>query len=117
VAFGSIFFGGTSKKATSKTAIKEKMEKEMGMETEMKEPKLKPRLVNLLPPMVTIIALSVLIFFRGEGKADQSLRALIQSVDPAKTMLLALFISLLLTALHLSLLNAYQEMPLNGSYP
>lgn len=63
-------------------------------------PVIKPRLVNLIFPMLTIIALSIFFWFFGsERPNDSSLIGAITSTDPNRAMLVALVISIFLTAI------------------
>ncbi len=74
-------------------------EKHMAMD-EM-TPVLTPRLVNLIVPMLTVIALSIFFFwfFGYQRTSDPSLVAAITSTEPNRAMLVALFISVFVTAI------------------
>lgn len=71
------------------------------MEMEAATPVITPRLVNLVFPMVTVIALSIGFFwFLGaERSTDSSVIGAITSTQPNRAMLVALFISVFLTAI------------------
>ncbi|MEX2090077.1 MAG: Na+/H+ antiporter NhaC family protein [Bacteroidota bacterium] len=64
-------------------------------------PVIKPRLVNLVVPMLTVIALSIFFFwfFGSERSSDASVIGVITNTEPNRAMLVALFISVFVTAL------------------
>ena len=64
-------------------------------------PVIKARLVNLVIPMLTVIALSIFFFwFLGsQQSSDASVRSAITNTEPNRAMLVALFISVLVTAI------------------
>ena len=61
---------------------------------------IKPRILNLVLPMLTVIGLSIFFFwFFGRAQSsDSSLAGAITSTEPNRAMLVALFISMFLTA-------------------
>lgn len=65
------------------------------------KPVIKPRLMNLIVPMLTIIALSIFFFwfFGSERSNDSSLIGAITSTEPNRAMLVALVISIFFTAI------------------
>jgi tetracycline resistance efflux pump len=71
------------------------------MAMEVATPVITPRIVNLVFPMLTVIALSIVFFwFLGsEGSTHSSLIGAITSTQPNRSMLVALFISVFLTAI------------------
>lgn len=71
----------------------------MEMETAM--PTITPRIGNLVFPMLTVIVLSIVYFWMlgSERSTDSSLTAVIASTEPNRAMLIALFISVFLTAI------------------
>lgn len=64
-------------------------------------PVIKARLVNLVVPMLAVIALSIFFFwfFGSERSSDASVIGAITSTEPNRAMLVALFISVFVTAL------------------
>jgi tetracycline resistance efflux pump len=75
---------------------------EMSMEMEDKKPAIKPRIINLIIPMVVVIILSFFFFwFFGKDNTggNSTLSSIIAATDPNKAMLVALFISIAITGL------------------
>ena len=73
---------------------------EMNMAMEDHEPEIKPRVRNLVIPLVTTILLSFSFFWyfgRGGSGAGGGISSAIASTNPNKAMLVALFISLIVT--------------------
>lgn len=74
---------------------------EEGMTMDAPMPMIKARLVNLVIPMLTVIALSIFFFwFLGPQQSnDASVRWVITNTEPNRAMLVALFISVFVTAI------------------
>jgi Na+/H+ antiporter NhaC len=74
---------------------------EAGMTMDAPVPVIKARLVNLVIPMLTVIALSIFFFwFLGpQQSSDASVRWAITNTEPNRAMLVALFISVFVTAI------------------
>ena len=74
---------------------------EAGMTMDAPEPVIKARLVNLVIPMLTVIALSIFFFwfFGSEGSDRASLLGAIMNTEPNRAMLVALFIAVFVTAI------------------
>lgn len=74
---------------------------EAGMTMDAPAPVIKARLVNLVVPMLTIIALSIFFFwfFGSHQSGDASVRGAITNTEPNRAMLVALFITLFVTAI------------------
>lgn len=95
--------GNTDKADTVKDQMgvttKGKMEK-MDMDMGLGKPALKPRLFNLLFPILLLIPLSFfLMWWSGQKEAKgQSLIEVFSAADPSRSMFLALFITLMATA-------------------
>lgn len=64
------------------------------------EPSLKPRLFNLLGPILVLIPLSFyLVWWSGQKEAEgQNILDVFSAADPSRAMFLALFITVMLTA-------------------
>ena len=73
----------------------------MDMSMDSEEPAITPRIANLVVPMSIVIALSIFFFwfFGFERSSDASLVGAITSTEPNRAMLVALFISVILTAI------------------
>lgn len=73
----------------------------MDMTMDAAKPAIKPRIANLVVPMLTVIALSIFFFwfFGFERSSDASLIEAITSTEPNRAMLVALFISVIMTAI------------------
>ncbi len=73
----------------------------MQMTVEAMTPVIKPRIVNLVVPMLTVIALSIFFFwlFGFQRSTDASFIGAITSTEPNRAMLVALFISVVVTAI------------------
>ncbi len=71
-----------------------------GMTMDAEAPVITARLVNLVLPMLTVIALSIFFFwyFGVQQSGDASMRAAIANSEPNRAMLVALFISIFVTA-------------------
>lgn len=103
ITFLSIFFQWNRPKTTDQRPHKESNDpKATLMEMKMKgdAPDIKPRVINLILPMITVIVLSIFFFwYFGKNTSDQnsSLLSILAATSPNKAMLLALFISLIFT--------------------
>lgn len=107
ITFLSIYFnwtkGSEDTKETEKPKEESKEHKGTGMNMQMEEDQLhlKPRMINLILPLLLIIGLSIGLFWiigKQNAGAGASIQSIITSAEPAKTMLLALFVSIIITA-------------------
>jgi Na+/H+ antiporter NhaC len=103
VTFLTIFF---QFKKPAHALAKPSAEKEMkGMKMDMNmeetQPSIKPRVINLIVPLVSVISLSIFFFwFFGKDKPDSNtfIEAM-SNTDPNRAMLVALFISIIISAI------------------
>ncbi|MEO6166400.1 MAG: Na+/H+ antiporter NhaC family protein, partial [Chitinophagales bacterium] len=100
ITFISIFY--QLKKPVNALA-KQSAEKEMkGMKMKMAEPELsiKPRVINLIVPLVSVISLSIFFFwFFGKDKpGNNTFISSMSNTDPNRAMLVALFITIAITS-------------------
>lgn len=107
LTFSSIFMGWRNPSATH---AKKNNEHE-GMEMPMREwePEIKPKILNLVMPLVLVIGLSIgLLAVSGfkEAQKTSEISEIIEAMEPGKTMLVALFLSLIATSA-LYLLQGY----------
>lgn len=74
---------------------------EADMTMDAPAPVIKARLVNLVVPMLTVIALSIFFFwfFGAQQSSDASVGEAITNTEPNRAMLVALFISVFVTAI------------------
>ena len=97
--FLSIYF--QLKKPSEENGMQhEKMEMSDGMNMKDEKPEIKPRLLNLIIPMVVVIFLSFFFFWffgKDKGGVNSNISSVIAATDPNKAMLVALFISMLIT--------------------
>jgi tetracycline resistance efflux pump len=101
ITFLSIYFQ-LKKPSAEKGIQNKKMEMSDGMNMDMKDekPEIKPRLFNLIIPMVVVIILSFFFFWyfgKDKGGVDSNISSVIAATDPNKAMLVALFISMMIT--------------------
>lgn len=99
ITFFSIFFQW-KKPAAEKQKPVAKTEATNGMDMEDDKPAIKPRMINLVTPMLTVIFFSFCFFWyfgRSTDGADGTIASVIAATDPNKAMLVALFVSLLIT--------------------
>ncbi len=92
--------------------VQRKASEAMNMDMEHEEPEIVPRIVNLVVPMFSVICFSVFFFwYFGKGKSgvDGTVLSVIAATDPNKAMLVALFISLIITGI----LYFSQKYPVN----
>jgi tetracycline resistance efflux pump len=83
------------------SAEKEMKGMKMGMNMEETQPSIKPRVINLIVPLVSVISLSIFFFwFFGKDKPDNTtfIEAM-SNTDPNRAMLVALFISIIISAI------------------
>jgi tetracycline resistance efflux pump len=77
------------------------VKKEMkGMEMEDTEPLIKPRVINLIVPLLSVISLSIFFFwFFGKNKpGNNTFISAMTNTDPNRAMLVALFITIVISA-------------------
>ncbi|MDP1975506.1 MAG: Na+/H+ antiporter NhaC family protein [Alphaproteobacteria bacterium] len=114
ITFLSIFFQFTKPGKIQKKSHLEKGKSELNMSMNMEDdkPVLKPRMINLIVPILSIICLSIFFFwFFGENKSnDNSIMSSIANTDPNKAMLISLFISIIISAI----LYFFQKYKLNN---
>ena len=98
ITFLSIFFqwrkpsAGTQKQPA-------KTEASNGMEMEDDKPEIKPRMINLATPMLAVIFSSFFFFWYFGKSTDGTISSIIAATDPNKAMLVALFVSMIITGL------------------
>src|SRR5660397_235777 len=75
--------------------------KSMKMNMEETEPIIKPRVINLIVPLLVVIMLSIFFFwFFGKDKpGNNNFIFAMKNTEPNKAMLVALFISVIITAI------------------
>jgi tetracycline resistance efflux pump len=105
ITFSTIYFQWkkpTNEQATPRSVQKPLGEMNMSMAMDDDEPEIKPRIINLAVPMLTVIFFS-LFFFRYFGAikagANATLTDIITLTDPNKAMLLALFATIIVTGI------------------
>ncbi|MEO5642165.1 MAG: Na+/H+ antiporter NhaC family protein [Bacteroidia bacterium] len=81
---------------------KQSVEKEikgMKMDMEDEEPAIKPKIINLIIPLISVVSLSVFFFwFFGKNKTGNSgFISAMTNTDPNRAMLVALFITIVIT--------------------
>ncbi len=99
ITFLSIFV--QFKKADHKPNAPHGGKPEMSMDMEDPKPVIKPRVINLIVPMVSVILLSFFFFWLfGKAKSGSaSIVSAITNTEPNRAMLVALFISTVVTAI------------------
>ena len=111
ITFISIFFQW-KKPSTEKPkqhAHKE-MSGEMNMDMADDKPEIKPRIINLVTPMLAVIFLSFFFFWyfgKDKGGTSGTVSSVIAATDPNKAMLVALSISIFVTGL----IYCFQKYP------
>ncbi|MEO7524107.1 MAG: Na+/H+ antiporter NhaC family protein [Ferruginibacter sp.] len=98
ITFLSIFY---QFKKPQNTPAKQSDENEMkGMKMKMEEPIIKPRVINLIVPLASVILLSIFFFwFFGKDKpGNNSFISAITNTEPNRAMLVALFITIVISA-------------------
>lgn len=101
ITFVSIFFQW-KKPSAEKQKHPAKTEAMEGMDMEDDQPEIKPRMLNLATPMLAVIFSSFFFFWHfGKSKdgADGTISSVIAATDPNKAMLVALFVSMIITGL------------------
>lgn len=101
ITFLSVFFQFTNSDKHKNESHLEKDKSRMSMNMEVGEPVLKPRLINFVIPISSVILLSFFFFwFFGKNKSDgTSVISAITHTEPNRAMLVALFISIFMTAI------------------
>jgi tetracycline resistance efflux pump len=100
ITFLSIFFQFKKSGKNQNEIHHAKDNGEMKMDMEDKEPVIKPRVINLLVPMLCVIFLSLFFFwfFGKEKSGNASIVEAITNTEPNKAMLVSLFISIIISA-------------------
>ncbi|MCJ7755778.1 MAG: hypothetical protein MUP13_14550 [Thermoanaerobaculales bacterium] len=101
ITFLSMFFQSGRKKTGHAAPAPHASPAEAPMRMDAPKPVIKPKLVNLVLPMLTVIGLSVFFFwlFGYEKSSGSSLIGAITNTEPNRAMLVALCISVSVTAL------------------
>lgn len=101
ITFISIFYQFNKNKNTPDNQPAETKMKGMKMNMEETEPIIKPRVINLIVPLVSVIVLSVFFFwFFGKDKpGNTTFITAITNTEPNRAMLVALFISIMISAI------------------
>lgn len=101
ITFLSVFFQFTNPAKQKNESRPEKDKDQMSMNMQVAEPVLKPRLFNFVIPISSVILLSFFFFwFFGKNKSDgTSVISAITHTEPNRAMLVALFISIFITAI------------------
>ncbi|MBK5279450.1 MAG: hypothetical protein JJE09_11375, partial [Bacteroidia bacterium] len=101
ITFISIFFQ-LKKSDNNKSEPIVKMHNEgMDMSVDEDKPAIKPRVINLIVPLLSVIVLSVFLFwFFGKDKpGNNTFISALTNTEPNRAMLVALFISIIISAL------------------
>lgn len=112
ITFLSIYFQW-KKPSAEKQKLHTKQDTSDGMNMVMEDdkPQIKPRILNLVIPMFTVILLSIFFFWffgQAKGAVDGTVSSIIAVTDPNKAMLVALSISMIITGL----IYFFQKYPL-----
>lgn len=101
ITFLSIFYQFKYSKNSQDNPPAETKVKGMKMNMEETEPIIKPRVINLIVPLLVVIMLSIFFFwFFGKDKpGNNNLISAMKNTDPNRAMLVALFISIIITAI------------------
>ncbi|MBU4016611.1 hypothetical protein KJ980_01850 [Patescibacteria group bacterium] len=101
VTFLSIFFQFSKPVKNINESHIKKSDGMMNMNIENNRPELKPRVINLIIPMLCVVLLSLFFFwFFGRSKSnDTSIISAITNTEPNRAMLVALFISIIISAI------------------
>lgn len=101
ITFASIFFQWRIPAVQKKSHEMKSAESTSHMDMDMQgEPEIRPRLFNIIMPMLSVVGLSIFFYwyFGVRAGADTtSIAAIITATEPDKAMLVALLISLLIT--------------------
>jgi Na+/H+ antiporter NhaC len=101
ITFLSIFFQ-FKKSVTKQNETNSKKDNDgMNMDMEESKPLIKPRVINLIVPLLSVILLSIFFFwFFGKDKpGNTSFISAITNTEPNRAMLVALFISIVISAI------------------
>ena len=103
ITFSSIYFQWKKPSAKKqKQHTKKETSEGMNMAMEDDKPQIKPRIINLVIPMLTVIFFSFFFFWyfgKAKGGVNGTVSSVIAATDPNKAMLVALFISIIITGL------------------
>ncbi len=97
ITFISIFFQWNTPQKHAADTVASK-----GMDMEDDKPKIEPRIINLAIPMLAVICFSFFFFWyfgRSKDGGGGGIASVIAATDPNKAMLLALFVSMIITGL------------------
>jgi Na+/H+ antiporter NhaC len=112
ITFLSIYFQFKKPSAEKqKQHAHKEMSGEMNMAMADDKPEIKPRIINLVVPMITVIFLSFFFFWhfgKEKGGANGTVSSVIAATDPNKAMLVALVISIFIAGL----IYCFQKYPL-----
>lgn len=103
ITFFSIFFQFKKSAVTQKASHDKSRKKEMTMNMNMEEeePAIKPKVINLIVPMLCVILLSFFFFwfFGKDNESSTSFMHAFTNTEPNKAMLVALFISIIFSGI------------------
>jgi tetracycline resistance efflux pump len=101
ITFLSIFYQFKKPYNTKDNMPKAKEMKGMDMGMEETKPLIKPRVINLIVPLISVIALSIFFFwlFGKDKPGNNSFIAAMTNTEPNRAMLVSLFIAILISAL------------------
>jgi len=101
ITFTSIFYEFKKSKNTADAQPAETKMKGMTMDMEEAEPAIKPRVVNLIVPLISVIVLSIFFFwfFGKDIQGNTTFISAITNTEPNRAMLVALFISLIISTI------------------
>jgi Na+/H+ antiporter NhaC len=112
ITFLSMYFQWKKPSAEKqKQHTKQETSDGMNMVMEDDKPQIKPRILNLVIPMFTVIVFSFFFFWffgQAKGGVDGTVSSIIAATDPNKAMLVALSISIIITGL----IYFFQKYPL-----
>ena len=101
ITFFSIFFQWKKPSAEKQNPnAKTEASKGMDMGTDDEKLEITPRMINLATPMLTVICFSFFFFWyfgRSKDGADGTMSSVLAATDPNKAMLVALFVSMIVT--------------------
>ena len=100
ITFLSIFFQFKQTKGKQESSTGPKSNDKMNMNMDDNKTIIKPRIVNLVIPLLSVISLSVFFFwlFGNDKSASSTFISAITNTDPNRAMLVALFFSLIISA-------------------
>jgi tetracycline resistance efflux pump len=107
ITFFSMFRATRTGKKTTKAPAHQTPQAKQHMSMDAPTPVIQPRLMNLIVPMLTVITLSIFFFwlFGSERSNDSSFIGAITNTEPNRAMLVALVISVFLTAIFYAFQN------------